>query len=345
MSDADGWAFADRFQDAVSYSAQKKVLKEVLAEFKAANGGFWPRWVEYANAFRDWQFSKAERLNQAMYAWQSQQDPPTQIMPSDDKMADWSKQIVLLGKNAYGTALSDPGKLPRYEVDSRDENNFRVPGRGYYNKGLISAQVDKALSLGGRGTSGNPIGFPSVGDKLPRGWSSDPLKFMTFAELDANQRGEYLSRLPALFEGVVPRLKFTRRDRGFPAAIPSAYWDFYWVYDAQGQGWKSNPSGAEIPFQLVGYWKWPGKSMEKADLQAALADTQKAFRGALSLKDKGTNQRLSLGEVVSELLRKKSPKAGKEVRTPSLKFVSTPMTGNRNRDTKVWQKVLTGTRF
>ena len=85
--------------------------------------------------------------------------------------------------------------------------------------------------------------------------------------------------------------------------------------------------------------------MKKADLQAALADTQKAFRGALSLKDKGTNQRLSLGEVVSELLRKKSPKAGKEVRTPSLKFVSTPMTGNRNRDTKVWQKVLTGTRF
>ena len=330
MSDAEGWAVANLFKDATTYGKQEKVVKEYRDAYKAQHGAYWPNWVSHVKEFRDWFWQTAGKLQRAMYAWQETPEGEI-IIPSDDGMGDWAKQLTLLGKSVYDAALSDPGLIPRLELDKPGPYGppIRGSGRGYYNKGKISPQVDKALTSR-QGSGWNPFGWPEQ-DSVPRGWSDNPLKFMTYAELPSKARQEYAEGLVrSAITSFVPEIPGQRFWHGYPAkGFQSNYWEFYWA-PVERRALSTTDKGADIPFELVAFWTSNVKSLKKADLIAALHDTQKAFRGILKLSDKA-DSRDTLEEVVREMIRKKNSRP-KTIRTSMRVSTFAPLMGKRNWD-------------
>lgn len=116
ISDAEGWAIIDALTEyssdrLVDYKARSAAEKRYVEDWGAAHGQDWRTLQVHLKAVHDWFYEKAIALNEAMYNWQTTSGQI--ITPSDDGMADLSRNATLLGKTFYMKALRDPGVLPR----------------------------------------------------------------------------------------------------------------------------------------------------------------------------------------------------------------------------------------
>ena len=331
ISDSDGWAFAEYFSQSTGKGPYKKALKTAMAAYAADKGKDWIGWVDFVESFMSWWMDKAVEIQGPMYAWQGQQSPPTVIVPSDSTMSDMAKTAVLLGRQAFSALKSDPGLFPRMS-----ESTFRWTFKGDPRWG---AALMKGL-LG-------PSYYEFRKNDPPRGWSVDPFtNDRSWADLTGDDRKDYLNSLKGrgfhTFQSDLP-VGEGYYDKGVPwrAGPRSRFWEFIMVPVAPGNNSKSpwdpdvvaTDDGIKMWFQPQANWIG-GKSRKKADLEAALADTEKVFRQfRMGLGDHvGWDARKTLEGAVEANLRKKDTKKVSFYRKAKPVPMDIPVTGDKSTD-------------
>lgn len=275
FSTSEAWDFIEQFSGLTERQASAK-LKQVIEDWGNKNGRDWRKFQLFIRSFDQWFSDTSGILRQRIEKYQRTPGNPM-IMPSDDGLGDMARGITFQGRKLYQEVLQDPNVLPKLEFTHigpyGQSQMIKTPGK--YPK------LEKVLS--GMWLFLRGYNFTKL--PAPKGWG------MTWATRSDQEREEYWKTLaPVLWKAVLP--DSSRR---------SPYWDFTWKPDFNNI--RLTDSGATFEVRLEARWSGP-KSLKKQDLETALRETEKVFKGLLEMGDQ-TNAGKTLAVYTATSLRTK----------------------------------------